>query len=358
MMDLILPGLGVIRSTDGLLPLDACSDGRFRVGRDGVSHVLTAADRRVEFVVFDDRTLAFVNSSLGYPAYYPVHPVAIERPVRAVLMDLDGTTVRSEPFWVWMIEQTMGSLLGDPSFTLDATDLPYVSGFSVSEHLQYRHREVLSRPHRRGSAAVLLRTRAPRDGGDPRGPRPRGCLRARPGRQGVPAGAEAGRHPHRRGDLRSLRKGVAGTGGRVQDHGPGRPTGVLRRDRDSGIPDARRRAGHAGRVVAETASVALCRGLPGGPRHPLRRPSPRDRPRGQRRRGLRRPARGVRRDWHGGRQYPRKRDAAALPALLRVVRGGAWASSAGHVDGRQKPEVRSQKPEERPDSLSSPYSGF
>lgn len=137
MMDLILPGLGVIRSTAGLLPLDACSDGRFRVGRDGVRHVLTPADRRVEFVVFDDRTLAFVNSSLGYPAYYPVVPVAIERPVRAVLMDLDGTTVRSEPFWVWMIEQTVGSLLGDPSFTLDASDLPYVSGFSVSEHLQY-----------------------------------------------------------------------------------------------------------------------------------------------------------------------------------------------------------------------------
>ena len=137
MMDLILPGLGVIRRSDGLVALDACSDGRFRVGRDGVRHVLTPADRRVEFVVFEDRTLAFVNSSLGYPAYYPVQPVAIERPVRAVLMDLDGTTVRSEPFWVWMIEKTTGSLLGDPAFTLDDSDLPYVSGFSVSEHLQY-----------------------------------------------------------------------------------------------------------------------------------------------------------------------------------------------------------------------------
>ena len=136
-MDLILPGLGVIRGTEGLVPLDACSDGRFRVGHEGVRHVLTPADRRVEFVVFDDRTLAFVNSSLGYPAYYPVHPAAIERPVRAVLMDLDGTTVRSEPFWVWMIEKTTASLLGDPSFTLDERDLPYVSGFSVSEHLQH-----------------------------------------------------------------------------------------------------------------------------------------------------------------------------------------------------------------------------
>jgi len=137
MMDLILPGLGVVRASDGLVPLEACSDGRFQVGRDGVRHVLTPSDRRVEFIVFDDRTLAFVNSSLGYPAYYPVHAAGIEHPVRAVLMDLDGTTVRSEPFWVWMIEKTTGSLLGDPSFTLDESDLPYVSGFSVSEHLQY-----------------------------------------------------------------------------------------------------------------------------------------------------------------------------------------------------------------------------
>jgi len=137
MMDLLLPGLGALRHADGFVSLAACSDGRFRVGRDGVRHVLTPADRRVEFIVFDDRTLAFVNSALGYPAYYPVQPVAIERPVRAVLMDLDGTTVRSEPFWTWMIEQTTASLLGDPSFTLEASDLPYVSGFSVSEHLQY-----------------------------------------------------------------------------------------------------------------------------------------------------------------------------------------------------------------------------
>jgi beta-phosphoglucomutase len=137
MTDYLLPGLGAIRDPGGLVPLEECSDGRFRVGHDGVRHVFTPADRRVEFIVFENRTLAYVNSTLGYPAYYPVHTVAIERPVRAVLMDLDGTTVRSEPFWVWMIERATASLLGDPSFTLDESDLPYVSGFSVSEHLQY-----------------------------------------------------------------------------------------------------------------------------------------------------------------------------------------------------------------------------
>jgi beta-phosphoglucomutase-like phosphatase (HAD superfamily) len=137
MSDMTLPGLGAIPDASGFVSLDACSDGRFRAGLDGVRRILTPADRRVEFIVFDDRTLAYVSSGLGYPAYYPVHPVALERPVRAVLMDLDGTTVRSEPFWVWMIERAAASLMGDPSFQLEDSDLPFVSGFSVSEHLQY-----------------------------------------------------------------------------------------------------------------------------------------------------------------------------------------------------------------------------
>jgi beta-phosphoglucomutase len=146
MSDATLPGLGLRQDSHGLVSLDACSDGRFRAGRDGVRLVLTPADRRVEFIVFEDRTLAYVSSSLGYPAYYPVHPVALESPVRAVLMDLDGTTVRSEPFWVWMIEQSTASLLGDPRFRLEEADLPFVSGFSVSEHLQYCIRKYC--PHR------------------------------------------------------------------------------------------------------------------------------------------------------------------------------------------------------------------
>ena len=132
-----IPGLGPIDAGDGFVSLETCSDGAFRVGRDGVVRILTPADSRVEFIVFSDRTLAFVKSALGYGAYYPVHPVRVDRPVRAVLMDLDGTTVRSEPFWVWMIEQATASLLGKPNFSLEEADLPFVSGFSVSEHLQY-----------------------------------------------------------------------------------------------------------------------------------------------------------------------------------------------------------------------------
>ena len=132
-----IPGLGHISADSGLIPLDACSDGRFRAGRDGVVSVTAAGDRRVEFIAFADHTLAYVRSALGYPAYYPVHPVTLERPVQAVLMDLDGTSVHSEGFWIWIIERTTASLLGNPSFELEPGDLPFVSGHSVSEHLSY-----------------------------------------------------------------------------------------------------------------------------------------------------------------------------------------------------------------------------
>jgi beta-phosphoglucomutase-like phosphatase (HAD superfamily) len=107
------------------------------VGRDGVVSVTATGDRKVEFIAFADHTLAYVKSAMDYPAYYPVHSVRMNKPIKAVLMDLDGTSVRSEEFWIWIIQQSTASLLGDPSFELEDEDLPYVSGHSVSEHLQH-----------------------------------------------------------------------------------------------------------------------------------------------------------------------------------------------------------------------------
>lgn len=132
-----IPGLGGIRESDGFISLPETSDGAFRVGEGGVQSVHATGDRKVEFVAFARHSLAHVTSAMGYPAYYPVHPVRIEKPVEAVLMDLDGTSVRSEEFWIWIIEMTTASLLGDPRFELEEADLPFVSGHSVSEHLQY-----------------------------------------------------------------------------------------------------------------------------------------------------------------------------------------------------------------------------
>lgn len=118
-------------------PLELCSDGVFKVGRDGVTSVTATGDGKVEFITFENRTLAYVKSAIGYPAYYPVHPVRIQKPIKAVLMDLDGTSVHSEPFWIWIIQKTTANLLDNPKFELEDVDLPFVSGHSVSEHLQY-----------------------------------------------------------------------------------------------------------------------------------------------------------------------------------------------------------------------------
>lgn len=134
---LSLPHLGTLSEKDGLHRLAETSDGAFVVGVNGVENVAATGDRKVEFVAFADRTLAYVKSELGYPAYYPVPPVEIRKPIRAILMDLDGTTIRSEEFWVWIIEKTTASLLGNPGFQLEECDAPYVSGHSVSEHLSY-----------------------------------------------------------------------------------------------------------------------------------------------------------------------------------------------------------------------------
>jgi beta-phosphoglucomutase len=134
---LTFPELGTFTEGDGLLPLLATANGAFVAGMHGVRAIAATRDGKVQFVGFDTHTLALVGSALGYPAYYPVLPVVPRRPVRAVLMDLDGTSVRSEGFWIWIIERTTASLLGRPGFALEPADLPFVSGHSVSEHLEY-----------------------------------------------------------------------------------------------------------------------------------------------------------------------------------------------------------------------------
>ena len=131
------PGTDSIAADPGLVSLSKCSDGFFETGRQGVTAIQATRDRKVEFISFDHSTLAFVRSAMGYPAYYPVLPTRLQKPVRAVLMDLDGTTVRSETFWMAMIEMSTASLLGDPAFQLEPEDLPFVIGHSVSEHLSY-----------------------------------------------------------------------------------------------------------------------------------------------------------------------------------------------------------------------------
>ncbi len=156
-MSITIPGLGEFGAESGLIRLSACSDGRFRPGADGVISVAATGDGKVEFIAFADHTLAYVRSALGYPAYYPVHPVALERPVRAVLMDLDGTSVRSERFWIWIIEQTTASLLGNPRFALGRERSALRLRPQRLRAPRVLHPQVLPRPDGGGGAGNLLR---------------------------------------------------------------------------------------------------------------------------------------------------------------------------------------------------------
>lgn len=130
-------GLGMSQLAAGFFEQESGGDGLFRRGVGGVAAILTPKDRKTEFIVYEDKTLCYVKSSMGSPALYPFHDAAFEGPAEAVLMDLDGTSVHSEGFWMWVIEQTVARLLGNPRFALRPEDEPYVSGHSVSEHLQY-----------------------------------------------------------------------------------------------------------------------------------------------------------------------------------------------------------------------------
>ena len=131
-----IPDLGFV-DANSLISKNQCVDSHYSVGKNGVEGIYTTKDKKSDFIVYNDRTMVYVDSALGYPALYRLLPTSPQKPVKAVLMDLDGTSVKSEEFWIWIIQCSVASLLGNPKFELEQSDLPFVSGHSVSEHLSY-----------------------------------------------------------------------------------------------------------------------------------------------------------------------------------------------------------------------------
>lgn len=78
-----------------------------------------------------------MNSSIGGTTTYAVPAPRRAPKATAILMDLDGTTIRSEPYWIELLERTMRSLLDDPGFRFDQGERSSVSGRTVAEHLAY-----------------------------------------------------------------------------------------------------------------------------------------------------------------------------------------------------------------------------
>ena len=90
----------------------------------------------IEFLQVGGETYGRVTDGASH-ALYPLCPTVFEKPARAVMTDLDGTTLSSEMFWVYVIECTMRELLGDKKFGLEEADLPFVCGYTTAEHLRY-----------------------------------------------------------------------------------------------------------------------------------------------------------------------------------------------------------------------------
>lgn len=90
----------------------------------------------VEFLEKDGSVFGRLSNS-GVSVDYALRPVSLQGQTEAVLMDLDGTTVTSEEFWIYVIERTMQELLGNARFALEEVDVPFVSGFTTADHLTY-----------------------------------------------------------------------------------------------------------------------------------------------------------------------------------------------------------------------------
>lgn len=98
--------------------------------------MITLKTDLLNFFARDGRQYVSVGH-FGGEIVYPVRESEFIPRAEAVLMDLDGTTLDSEEFWIYIIERTVCELLGDGKFTLSQGDIPYVSGYTTAEHLSY-----------------------------------------------------------------------------------------------------------------------------------------------------------------------------------------------------------------------------
>lgn len=115
---------------------ESCLGGIFRSGRSGVGEIRATADGKIEFAEYDGRTLCCITGCSGQRAVYPLEEAPFEPSAEYVVMDLDGTSIISEEFWIGVIEQTVNCLTGKKiSFTQE--DIPFVSGHTTGEHLDY-----------------------------------------------------------------------------------------------------------------------------------------------------------------------------------------------------------------------------
>ncbi len=96
--------------------------------------------RGVKALKIEGKDYLSINQG-GVEAIYPWDDLPKPHDIQYILMDLDGTSVMSETFWIYVIGRTTAKLLDNPEFALQEEDEPFVQGFTTLEHLDYCKRK-------------------------------------------------------------------------------------------------------------------------------------------------------------------------------------------------------------------------
>jgi beta-phosphoglucomutase-like phosphatase (HAD superfamily) len=138
-----LPGFVERPDPSDVIPLADCfipGRGLLMAGKNGIDFLGINKSEDAIFIVRGEHTEAVLNSrSRLYPGF-PLYPAEVRKPVKGVLLDLDGTCVKSEALWIAVIEDVTNLMrekngLGPVEFA--GKDLPHVSGRTVPDHLTY-----------------------------------------------------------------------------------------------------------------------------------------------------------------------------------------------------------------------------
>jgi len=117
---------------------DFPSLGKKTAGKEDCRNIYGTKDKKSVIIEYENGSrLIYFPTNIGIPAYYPLEETKVPDKISAVLMDLDGTSVKSEHFWIWVIQEVTSQLLDKKDFRFKPEDIPHVSGYSVSEHLEY-----------------------------------------------------------------------------------------------------------------------------------------------------------------------------------------------------------------------------
>ncbi|PWM74492.1 MAG: haloacid dehalogenase [Bacillota bacterium] len=89
-----------------------------------------------EFFEANGKTMCTLKQC-GIETTYSVPDVKFTPKAEILLMDLDGTTVKSEEFWMYLMQLTVRRIMKNDSFCFADEDIPHIAGFSTYEHLEY-----------------------------------------------------------------------------------------------------------------------------------------------------------------------------------------------------------------------------